>query len=359
MTSHSKDYRPRSVNYLSSALSEYFDRHQDFDYRFPGSFESAARRFLSAVEIVGLSRNVRLFWHFRRLDPFFLPCGIGGDLADLGLEFGVDRGDCVWWFFSSFISPSSCCISCRRESCSAPRCPSSSPFRCLSCLSSDTSCGLSPLAASCSCCRSFWISRIISLFFDSSCEINSRCVFCVVDSVMPETPACSFPSFASRAAYRAIIVCGSSLELKVLCIVCSPIVFIIVLSSDRPVARESKVDVRSYIPSLNPLWWEGKGDGGTMCERFKVFSGWSGNFGRTVVVCFSGTHRKLFRSEWPICLLGLLKHEYSFTSWSFWWLSVVRPCQKQSWHSWYQIKCFKCKKESRNSCFEAIFITTW
>jgi hypothetical protein len=27
---------------------------------------------------------------------FLLPCGIGGDFADLGLEFGVERGDCVW-----------------------------------------------------------------------------------------------------------------------------------------------------------------------------------------------------------------------------------------------------------------------
>lgn len=45
-----------------------------------------------------------------------------------------------------------------------------------------------------------------------------------------------------------------------------------------------------------------------MCERFKVFSGCSGNLGK-LFFCLSGTHRKDLRSECPIVLLGDLKYK--------------------------------------------------
>lgn len=41
----------------------------------------------------------------------------------------------------------------------------------------------------------------------------------------------------------------------------------------------------------------------TMCDKSNVFSGCSGNLGK-LFFPFSGTHLKLFRKEWPICLLG-------------------------------------------------------
>lgn len=103
------------------------------------------------------------------------PPGIGGDLPERGLELGVDRGDAVCWFFSIRISPSSCSISCRRESCRAPKWPSSSPFRCLRARSSLISAGFSGAICSVSCWRlRRAISRIISLFLDSSWAISSR-----------------------------------------------------------------------------------------------------------------------------------------------------------------------------------------
>uniref|UniRef100_A0A1A9V1P1 Uncharacterized protein n=1 Tax=Glossina austeni TaxID=7395 RepID=A0A1A9V1P1_GLOAU len=72
----------------------------------------------------------------------------------------------------------------------------------------------------------------------------------------------------------------------------------VALSTLRPVARESIVLERSKRPpppplpdktpprpwsndgSLKPLC-EGSGDGGTMCDKFNVFSGCSGNRGNT------------------------------------------------------------------------------
>lgn len=41
----------------------------------------------------------------------------------------------------------------------------------------------------------------------------------------------------------------------------------------------------------------------TMWDKSNVFSGCSGNLGK-LFFPFSGTHLKLFRKEWPICLLG-------------------------------------------------------
>lgn len=81
-------------------------------------------------------------------------------------------------------------------------------------------------------------------------------------------------SCAKRAAYRAIRRCSSSLE------VLARFKDAPALSNDRPVARESKVLLRSNgasnPESQNPLC-DGSGDGGTMCDKFNVFSGCSGN----------------------------------------------------------------------------------
>lgn len=100
-----------------------------------------------------------------------------------------------------------------------------------------------------------------------------------------------------------------------------------------------------------------------MCDRSSVFSGCSGNRGR-LFFPFSGTHLKLFRREWPICLLGdfcrwklhhwklndtrfkcfrvykqrkkRTKLLYSLVSWSLLCGPETLPRQKQSWHSWYE-----------------------
>lgn len=131
MTLHSRLNQRHSANYLSSQLFEYSDHHQCFDYRLFCFHSTVAAnsgfvwiRFLKVGNFGDLKLNSRESYRgHKKHETKILPCGIGGLLADRGLELGVERGDCVWWFFNSFIKPSSCCINCRRESWSAPRCP--------------------------------------------------------------------------------------------------------------------------------------------------------------------------------------------------------------------------------------------
>jgi hypothetical protein len=98
-------------------------------------------------------------------------------------------------------------------------------------------------------------------------------------------------SWANLAAYLAIILCSSSLALSRL--------LAVDLLSKLPIPSKCEVKL---LPSGKPLW-EGIGEGGTMWERLRVFSGCSGNRGR-LFFCLSGTHRKDFLSDCPIVLLG-------------------------------------------------------
>uniref|UniRef100_A0A1A9ZVA0 Uncharacterized protein n=1 Tax=Glossina pallidipes TaxID=7398 RepID=A0A1A9ZVA0_GLOPL len=107
--------------------------------------------------------------------------------------------------------------------------------------------------------------------------------------------ASNFRSTPIKHVMRAIKRCSSSLaEAAAKREAAAPVA----LSTLRPVARESIVLERSKRPpppplpdktpprpwsndgSLKPLC-EGSGDGGTMCDKFNVFSGCSGNRGNT------------------------------------------------------------------------------
>lgn len=131
----------------------------------------------------------------------------------------------------------------------------------------------------------------------------------------------------------------------------------------------------------------------TMCDKSNVFSGCSGNLGK-LFFPFSGTHLKLFRNEWPICLLGdfyrtnrrrlvsrqryalLFIHEnawnfwkfcptrtkllYSLVSWSLLCVPETLPRQKQSWQSWYEWHFWHLyRKPVKFSLWHASHMTGW
>lgn len=53
-------------------------------------------KMVSSLNKGGLNENIYKFRNkISQLSKKSLPCGIGGDFAERGLEFGVERGDCV------------------------------------------------------------------------------------------------------------------------------------------------------------------------------------------------------------------------------------------------------------------------
>ena len=100
MTSHSRLNQRRNVNCLSSRFFDRFDYHCECcrlavvvgSYAVVGfGFVMSHYGAAVAVDLKTLSCKIQFNYSHGKHSP----CGIGGDFAERGLEFGVERGDCV------------------------------------------------------------------------------------------------------------------------------------------------------------------------------------------------------------------------------------------------------------------------
>jgi hypothetical protein len=96
MTLHSKLSQRRSVSCRAWRLSVNFDHHLDYRLKCFRPDVAAGLVDLHCASVAGDLESRRCLSCSKHFQDFILPCGIGGDFADLGLEFGVDLGDCVW-----------------------------------------------------------------------------------------------------------------------------------------------------------------------------------------------------------------------------------------------------------------------